>query len=461
MAKIQRNEPCPCGSGRKFKKCCGSIEADGQSRGPERIVHAYSDETGNSGNNLFDSGQPYFWTGTLVCEADVDRDGASLHAKCLEISGESELHGNTLGLSGIEKIAPALLELFFKLKPHFLFTRIEKTHLAATKFFDVLMDSGINHAISNLQYAYRATRLPLAVQFIQLLDDSDRREFWDVYRSADADGFRTILARLRDRLLGWHERGLYHDRTVQLLRDGIEWGMKYPEPLLESILGELDSPNIVAFSLLVTLLHELHSKTGMRVGTFVHDEQNEFGKSLVLAFDLLRRFGFERTITSSMLDMKELPTFQSKLQMLSSRDCIGLQLTDVALWLTKRFSDSRGSVYGNSRRLAEQIISTASISNFTLRNMQEGVAEMMEVMNALPFDTRDDATGHELTARFEEGRLERMEKPPDGTYAREIPKWTTSLLGGRSAPIPERYLCPGRRHDSRLTKCYCELFAEG
>jgi uncharacterized protein YecA (UPF0149 family) len=22
-AKVGRNEPCPCGSGRKYKKCCG------------------------------------------------------------------------------------------------------------------------------------------------------------------------------------------------------------------------------------------------------------------------------------------------------------------------------------------------------------------------------------------------------------------------------------------------------
>lgn len=24
IAKIGRNEPCPCGSGKKYKKCCGS-----------------------------------------------------------------------------------------------------------------------------------------------------------------------------------------------------------------------------------------------------------------------------------------------------------------------------------------------------------------------------------------------------------------------------------------------------
>lgn len=26
MAKINRNDPCPCGSGKKFKKCCGVHE---------------------------------------------------------------------------------------------------------------------------------------------------------------------------------------------------------------------------------------------------------------------------------------------------------------------------------------------------------------------------------------------------------------------------------------------------
>lgn len=25
--KIGRNQPCPCGSGRKYKKCCGSVKS--------------------------------------------------------------------------------------------------------------------------------------------------------------------------------------------------------------------------------------------------------------------------------------------------------------------------------------------------------------------------------------------------------------------------------------------------
>ncbi len=32
----------------------------------------YTDESGNTGENLFDTSQPYFWTGTLVSLFDID-----------------------------------------------------------------------------------------------------------------------------------------------------------------------------------------------------------------------------------------------------------------------------------------------------------------------------------------------------------------------------------------------------
>lgn len=30
--EIQRNEPCPCGSGKKFKKCCLNVDTSTQGR---------------------------------------------------------------------------------------------------------------------------------------------------------------------------------------------------------------------------------------------------------------------------------------------------------------------------------------------------------------------------------------------------------------------------------------------
>jgi SEC-C motif len=35
MSKIRRNDPCPCGSGKKYKRCCGKASSrDQQATGP-------------------------------------------------------------------------------------------------------------------------------------------------------------------------------------------------------------------------------------------------------------------------------------------------------------------------------------------------------------------------------------------------------------------------------------------
>ena len=82
-----------------------------------------------------------------------------MHAECLKLTGEAEPHGSALGLGGIEKIAAILRDFFAEHDCPFFFTRIEKIHLVATKIFDLLMDSGINKAVTNLHYAIRGAWL--------------------------------------------------------------------------------------------------------------------------------------------------------------------------------------------------------------------------------------------------------------------------------------------------------------
>jgi hypothetical protein len=38
MAKVGRNDPCPCGSGRKYKKCCEAKQAQGGSQSRMLLV---------------------------------------------------------------------------------------------------------------------------------------------------------------------------------------------------------------------------------------------------------------------------------------------------------------------------------------------------------------------------------------------------------------------------------------
>jgi hypothetical protein len=42
MSKINRNDPCPCGSGKKYKKCCYKTEQDKKSqKGFFRGINSY------------------------------------------------------------------------------------------------------------------------------------------------------------------------------------------------------------------------------------------------------------------------------------------------------------------------------------------------------------------------------------------------------------------------------------
>jgi len=370
-------------------------------------VLAFTDETGNTGLNLFDSKQPFFWTGTLLTPVDWDSLPREIHQACLERAGCAELHGNYLGFAGIERIAGRLIMLLERYRAQFLFTRLEKRHFAATKFVDTLLDSGLNQAVSNFHYGIRFHRLYLAHIIVALLDSDDREEFWDlVYPHADAKGFARILRRLEGRIYT-HVRD---ERTCQLLLDAVAWGLVHPQPLLEGTRSPLDSPNVAALTLLVHELHRGNDDGGVSIKTFVHDEQQQFGKYLQLAFDVSKRFGHADPTSplALMINIKEMTTFDCQFRITTSRTSFGLQVLDVVLWLTKRFTDGPDSVQGMCRELAEFVSKSGFISEFTQESMLREVERGWNVVASLPMTPEEEQKGRELFRQIEESRLERM-----------------------------------------------------
>jgi hypothetical protein len=367
---------------------------------------AYTDETGNSGLNLFDSGQPFFWTGTLITSVDLDGLNPAIHRACLSRVGRDELHGNELGFSGIEKVAGKLQQLLYRYGIQFIFTRLAKSHLAGTKFADTLLDSGLNRAVSNIHYGVRFNRLYLAHIVIALLDRTDREEFWAAYATGGARPFVAILSRLEVRV----ESDIPDPRTRQLLLDAIRWAKQHPEPLVEGTRSELDSPNVVALSLLINVLHELSRHDNVTIGTFVHDEQKQFAKWLKLAYDVSKNFTSRRGTSplALMIDLQDMETFGCDFRMASSRTSFGLQILDVALWLTKRFIDKPEAVQGKCRELAEYISKTALISEFTQEALLREVMAGFMVLNSTPLSSAQEQRGRELVAQFEAQRLARI-----------------------------------------------------
>ena len=102
-------------------------------------IVAFTGETGNSGLNMFDANQPYFWTGTMLTPVEWDGLPKAIHQACLDRAGVGELHGSQLELSGIEHIAGKMITLLQRYKAKFVLTMIEKRHIVGAKFVDTLL----------------------------------------------------------------------------------------------------------------------------------------------------------------------------------------------------------------------------------------------------------------------------------------------------------------------------------
>jgi hypothetical protein len=194
---------------------------------------------------------------------------------------------------------------------------------------------------------------------------------------------------------------------------------------LEGTRSPLDSPNVCALTLLIDELHRVNEEGGISVRTFVHDEQQQFGKYLKTAFDVSKRFGHADPTSplALMVNIKEMATFDCDFRITSSRTSFGLQILDVVLWLTKRFTDDSDSVGGMCRELAEFVLKSGFISEFTQESMLREVERGWNVVASLPITPEQEEKGRELFSQFESGRLERMQAPfmPKSTGAEVLP----------------------------------------
>ena len=94
MGKIGRNDPCPCGSGKKYKKCCLSFSPQEK----EKIIQGYIkdvmalDKLSNSINSLIEKKD--FQKAQAVCQQLLDDypdqiDGISRFAQVYEAMGDN------------------------------------------------------------------------------------------------------------------------------------------------------------------------------------------------------------------------------------------------------------------------------------------------------------------------------------------------------------------------------------
>lgn len=367
------------------------------------MCFAYTDESGNSGQNLFDPNQETFWTGTLIAFADVDTKYRTVQRELLRTVSMAELHGAELGFGRIETIAERLVVFIREKKFRFSFVRVHKPHLAATKMFDLVFDSGTNPAVPSLAYGVRQLRLINLMHFEQLLMEEDLKEFWNTFQAQDAGRFGALLARIRERV----SRAPYDARSLQILNDVLGWASEHPEAVLDPF-GESDSPNFVAFTALFQHLHSFHHEEGHVIGCFVHDEQDQFVPSFTRAFEFLTKFKGEMEPLSIISDIAPITSFECSLEVRSSATSFGLQLVDVCMWLIKRIIERGDKPRGACAKLFQCLVERSWINEYDFRTLVRQVEEGAKHVENLPLTPEDLERGKELRTQLEESRQKRM-----------------------------------------------------
>ena len=368
-------------------------------------VEAYTDETGHSGLNLFDAGQPWFWTGTLVSPVAVQgRGGPALAGICAAL-GVSSIHAREIGIARIESVASAIQGLLESIEAKFVFTAIEKHHLAAGKLAETVLDSTMNQAVSGFHYGVHGMRILLSDAIVTLVNQQDQEEFWTAYNNGGSSGLSAVLSRLLVRL---HSDGRFDRKLKELLSDVLRWGVRHSLQLLEFRRSELDAPNLVAFGLLMNGLHEALEGSGYKVGRFVHDQQQQFGRFFLEWYRVGSRFSLPTHLTARITDIKPIATYDCKIEILPSRSVVGLQLVDVVLWLYKRAVNESLVGYPKCAELVQFVDDRSEVRQHSREQLSTDAERVHRDILRLPVTPEQLDKGRQISEELEQARRRRM-----------------------------------------------------
>lgn len=282
----------------------------------------FTDESGNTGSNLFDDTQPYFWIGSLICPSTFSKD--------YNIS--DSFHGCETDINTIDDHARVVINILNYEPCHVMVSKLNKRHHARLKFFDHVFDSGYNKGVSWPHYSLRPFRLSLAEAFSNHLSPRSEEQFWSFLNTLDTKIFITIIERVL-----WNVRNKEKDKRIkELLSDGLQFALDNPSEFTDTKRTLNDAPNIALFSIFVQELHYLARRHDISYEIFVHDQTSEFSKALKSSFEMLSQFEFidknEITLAEKAKDSFKEPIIRFD----TRQSCLQLRIVDLILWTLTR-----------------------------------------------------------------------------------------------------------------------------
>ncbi len=324
----------------------------------------YTDESGNSGSNFFDSAQPVFYTSTIISKLDLEsKDFFDLHNKLLEISEDDEIHMNQLSNDKKFSILKYLINFVNENDIEIFFTELEKVHMLKMAFVDYIFDDGLNPEMDKLTYSRRFERLPFALGFAIHLTNDHMVDFFNIIfkepTNIKSSLFSKLLIDIRELMIDLEE----DDDLKNLIGNSLKYAIDNPNIFIENNVSNIKYllPNVHSILYIMNYLNSFESME--QINKFWFDESK-----ILKGTNWIRERGMEFHVStdpfSIISDISRKSNINpSTYKHLNSKESFGLQISDVFVWLFARYR--KNTLADNIKELVEPIFVNEKISKFS------------------------------------------------------------------------------------------------
>lgn len=373
------------------------------------MIHAYVDESGSTGPNLFDPIQPVFYTGTLISLFDFDKEYPDLLRRIAESTGRQSFHANELGVDIIRPHLPALQSIIKKRNLRFYLGRVVKRDLILAKFVDTLFDPHENRAAPWHCYWLLPMRFLLLIKLNAIADEGARSVFWSALMDDDET---SAIAKLKSsiQLVLQQVPRLPDRRSREIIGGSLQWAFENPEAIgffAETKQNRIPHyPNLVAFPEMLAAIERQSDYHKQTVFEIKHDRQSEVQNVLIDWHKMISDAGDgEIEIFGTRRKFRSVP--DSTFVISRSCDSSGIQLVDLMLWLQRQV---------NERHLRCPVVSAflcrayrnAEFFDLSMEYTIKKCEEELGAAYAAPFGDADEERALSLLERIEANRREGM-----------------------------------------------------
>lgn len=351
-------------------------------------MYAYIDESGNTGVNLFDTEQPYFFNVAMTSQVNFDDVFRQRVEHIAQLVSAEYLHANEIGQQRVELIAPSLMELIEFSQVRFHFTLVEKPTAAVMKFYDAIFDPGENPAAPRFWYNVRLLRFLLLMEFVSILTRDDAELFWKVMARTRSKSTEDEAASIIDTLL-LRANSLSDERAKTLVVDTLFWARDNITELSfwswdkNGIYGQL--PNIFTLVALFDKISRDSQDWSAESVEIIHDQQKQFENTLKDWHSLFK--GIEPTGVFHFGDTPiELPDIRnSTFKTLDSKSSPGLQVVDTVLWIFSRYVSEK-QLGPNSLQLLDICVNPNDTYIMSFDSLATEVEQAVRNLMSLPLE---------------------------------------------------------------------------